>query len=169
LDLESAGHVENENLNIELREAVPDDEPFLLQLYASSRDDELENVGWDENQKQLFIKMQFLARERTYPRVNNRIILLNGSAVGRLLVDTREAVVLLVDIALLREYRNVGIGSRLIKDLLEESAASGKAVRLHVLSTSPAVRLYERLGFRTIGSEAAYFEMKWNPPVRGAS
>jgi GNAT superfamily N-acetyltransferase len=125
----------------------------------------LEGFGWDDNQKQAFIKMQFVARERSQPRVDSKIILLNGRAIGRMLVDRTESPMVLRDIALLGEYRNAGIGSRLIQELMTEAAAAGKAIRLHVVSTSPAVRLYERLGFRTSNNEAgtAYLEMKWVP------
>jgi GNAT superfamily N-acetyltransferase len=152
-------------MQLNLRPATPDDEPFLLEVYASTRIDELAALGWNDDQKQAFIKMQFLARERTYPRVDDRIILLDGRAVGRMLVDRNEAEILLRDIALLAEYRNTGIGSRLINDLMQEAVAAGKPIKLHVVSSSSAVRLYERLGFRRSGdeSEVAYLEMKWVP------
>jgi len=155
--------VQNENLF--LREVTPEDEPFLLEVYASTRIQELEGFGWDDNQKQAFIKMQFLARERTYPRTDDRIIVLDGRPIGRMLVDRNEGGILLRDIALLTEYRNAGIGSRLIQDLMKEATAAGKPIELHVVSTSPAVRLYERLGFRSSDAEpeVAYLEMKWVP------
>ena len=155
----------NEKLELSLRAATPADESFLLEVYASTRIDELEPFGWDDNQKQAFIKMQFLARERTYPRVDSRLILLSGRPVGRLLVERDESRILLRDIALLKEFRNAGIGSQLIQDLMKEATAAGKPIELHVLVTSPAVRLYERLGFRRTGDEAAYLEMKWVPAV----
>lgn len=153
---------------ISLRAATPDDEAFLLDVYASTRIDELAGTGWDDNQKLAFIRMQFLVRERTYPQVDSRIILLNGRPVGRLMVDRNDDAILLRDIALLTEYRNSGIGSRLIEELLQEAAAAGKPVHLHVLAMSPAVRLYERLGFRSSGDEAgaAYLEMKWVPATK---
>lgn len=153
-------------LNLFLREATPEDESFLLEVYASTRIDELAGLGWNDAQKQAFIKMQFLARERSYPRVDSRIILLDGRPVGRMMVDRGESAILLRDIALLPEYRNAGIGSRLIQELMQEATAAGKPIELHVVSTSPAVRLYERLGFRRSGEtgpEAAYLEMKWVP------
>ena len=136
-----------------------------MEVYASTRLEELEAFGWDENQKQAFIKMQFLARERSQPRVDNKIILLNGRPVGRMLVDRTETPMVLRDIALLTEYRNAGIGSRLIQELMTEAASAGKPIRLHVVASSPAVRLYERLGFRSTGDDAgaAYLEMKWVP------
>ena len=135
-----------------------------MEVYASTRFEELEGTGWDDNQKLAFIRMQFLARERSYPEVDSKIILLNGQPAGRMLVDRDDAAILLRDIALLPEYRNAGIGSRLVQDLMNEAASVGKPIRLHVLSTSPAVRLYERLGFcRTSTDPAAYLEMKWVP------
>lgn len=161
--------VKDEGVNINLREPTPEDQPFLLEVYASTRLDELEGLEWDENQKLTFIKMQFLARERTYPRVDNRIIVFNGRDIGRILVDRTDTAILLTDIALLTDYRNAGIGTRLIQDLMTEASASGKPLKLHVLETSPAVRLYERLGFSRTGFEAAYLEMTWLPPVPTSS
>lgn len=153
----------DEPLNIALREEIPEDRPFLLEVYASTRIDELAATGWPDDQKRAFIEMQFNARERTYPRVDNRIILLNGRPVGRILVDRGEAAIVLRDIAVLTEYRNAGIGSRLIQDLMNEATAANKPITLHVVAFSPAVRLYERLGFRRTGPEGAYLEMKWVP------
>jgi GNAT superfamily N-acetyltransferase len=155
--------LQNEETNLSLREATPEDEPFLLDVYASTRLEELEGFGWSDEQKHAFIRMQFLARERVYPRVDNRIIVLNGRPVGRMLVDRSDELILLRDIALLTEFRNAGIGSRLIQDLIKEAAVAGKPIQLHVVASSPAVRLYERLGFCRTGEESAYLEMKWVP------
>jgi ribosomal protein S18 acetylase RimI-like enzyme len=152
---------ENE-LDLSLREVTPDDEPFLFEVYASTRLDELQETGWSDEQKLAFIRMQFLVRERTHQRADDRIVLLNGKPIGRMLVDRGEAAILLRDIAVLTEYRNAGVGSRLIQDLMKEAAAAGKPIQLHVVASSPAVRLYERLGFRQTGDDAAYLEMEWS-------
>ena len=162
-DIEALMRMKNEKVDLLLREATSEDESFLLEVYASTRIEELEGLGWNDDQKQAFIKMQFIARERSYPRVDNRIILLNGYPVGRMMVDRGEASILLRDIALLTEYRNRGLGSRLITDLMKEATSVGKPIQLHVVATSPAVRLYERLGFRRSGEDGAYLEMKWVP------
>jgi ribosomal protein S18 acetylase RimI-like enzyme len=155
---------QNEQVNLSLRDTTPEDQDFLLNVYASTRLDELAVTGWDDNQKLAFIRMQFLVRERSWPEVDSKIILLNGHPVGRMLVDRGDAEILLRDIALLTEYRNAGIGSRLLQDLMNEAAAARKLISLHVLSTSPAVRFYERLGFTKTSTEpAAYLEMKWVP------
>ena len=137
--------MQNEQVDLCLREATPEDEPFLLEVYASTRIEELEGFGWNDDQKRAFIKMQFTARERTYPRVDNRIILLNGCPVGRMMVDRGDASILLRDIALLTEYRNAGIGSRLITGANEGRYLSRQtdptACRGHI-SRSAVVRAF---------------------------
>ena len=153
----------NVRVNVSLRPATPDDEPFLLDVYASSREEELALLDWDDNQKRAFVRMQFLVRERSYPRGDNRIVLTNGHPIGRMLVNRTDSAILRTDIALLTEYRNAGIGTALIQDLMKEAAESAKPLHLHVLETSAAVRLYERLGFSRLGTDAAYLEMKWDP------
>ena len=56
----------------------------------------------------------------------------------------------IVDIALLAEFCNRGIGTTLLRGLQSEAAAAGKPLRIHVERFNPALRLYERLGFRQI-------------------
>jgi len=153
-------------MNYVLRDAAPDDEPFLFELYASTRTEELAGLGWDENQKQMFIKMQFLPRERSLAGGDHQIVLLHERPIGRLRVDRAGGEIRLKDIAFLPEFRNAGIGTRLLEELKKEAGVAGKPIALHVVATSPAVRLYERLGFRRNGDsayETAYLEMKWLP------
>ncbi len=150
---------------ITLRPATPTDEGFELDLYAGTRWDELNLVDWSDLQKQTFLKMQFTARQQQYcllyPLATDRIILQDSEAIGRLLVDQEERYLVLIDIALLPAHQNRGVGTKLVQSLLEEAAAAGKSVRLHVLATNPAVRMYERLGFTASDKDGTYLEMKW--------
>ena len=154
---------------LSLRPATTADEAFLLKLFASTRADELSLMNWDENQKQVFITMQFKAQGQqyvmNYPHAEHRIVLWNGEPVGRLLLDRGELGLTLVDIALLQTHRNKGIGTVLIQEIVKEALAAAKPIRLHVFCSSAAKRLYERLGFSQIGEDAAYLEMMWVPPV----
>ena len=150
---------------ITLRTATPDDDTFQLELYTATRRDELELIDWNEDQKQAFAKMQFNARQlqyrHRYPLADDSIIFQNSQPIGRMLVDRNEREMVLVDIALLPEHRNAGIGTRLVQSLLDEAVRTGKSVRLHVVTTNPAVRLYERLGFSTADDDGSYLEMNW--------
>ncbi len=155
--------------SLKLRSVTAEDEAFLLNLFASTRAEELAFMNLDDNQKKTFVSMQFQAQSRqyvmSYPQAQNSIILLNDDPVGRLLLDRGKLEFTLVDVALLPVHRGAGIGTELIKDILKEAAAAGKPVRLHVLTSSAANRLYERLGFSRVGGDAVYLEMKWVPSV----
>lgn len=151
---------------VTVRPANLDDEDFLFELFATTRP-ELSLLNLEESQKQALIKMQFNAQRQQYdacyPEAESGIILSGGQAIGRLLVDRSEREIVLIDIALMPEHRNLGIGTGLIRKLLGEAAGAGKAVRLHVLKSNPALRLYERLGFYRVEDQSMYFEMKCEP------
>jgi ribosomal protein S18 acetylase RimI-like enzyme len=67
----------------------------------------------------------------------------------------------IVDIALLPRYRNGGIGTAILRDILAEAATAGKPVRIHVEKFNPAMRWYERVGFRAIEDQGVYVLMEW--------
>ena len=73
---------------VTLRPALPEDEAFLLEIYAGTRADEMAMSGLDEAQQQAFLKMQFDAQRehyrRHYPEAEDSLILLNERPVGRL-------------------------------------------------------------------------------------
>jgi len=150
-----------------LRVSTPDDEEFLFAVYASTREEELRLWGWDDNQKRAFLDMQFRGQSQQYslcyPQADSSIILFGDDPAGRLLVDKSGPEITLVDIALLPEYRNRGIGTILIQSLLQEATAAGKNVALHVLRDSAAARLYERLGCTRVDEDGLYLEMKKTP------
>jgi len=156
--------------SIKLRPATANDEPFLRELYASTRADELSVLDCDEKQKMAFVEMQFNAQtqqyQMSYPDAERSLILNDERPIGRMIVDKSEELTL-VDIALLPEYRGRGIGSRLISTLLVKASAAGKPVSLHVLRYNRAVQLYTRLGFSMVGEDGMYFRMKWTPTGPG--
>jgi ribosomal protein S18 acetylase RimI-like enzyme len=158
----------NDDASVTLRAAVPEDEPFLFNVYASTRADEMAAWGLDAAQQEAFLRMQFRAQQATYgmqyEAADHRIIMRDHEPVGRILVNRTEEEFLLVDIALLAEYRNAGIGSQLVRDLQREAAQAGVPVNLHVLrSNVAAARLYERLGFKGVGGDSVYAQMRWLP------
>jgi ribosomal protein S18 acetylase RimI-like enzyme len=158
---------------ITFRPIRPDDEGFLFQVYASTRVEELAPLDWTEVQKEAFLRMQFTAQHTYYqaqfPHASFQVILQGQRPIGRLYVDRRADEISLVDIALLPAYRNVGIGSALLRDLLAEARQAGKPVRIHVECFNPALRLYERLGFSRVGDTGVYFLLEWDPQTAGDS
>lgn len=156
-------------MTIALRPITDGDGPFLFRVYASTREAELLPVPWSAAQKEAFLRMQFNAQDAHYRAAYRgaqlSIILRDGAAAGRLYVDRREGELRVVDIALLPEHRGAGIGGALLRELLDEAARAGQAVTIHVERNNPALRLYARLGFRTIdGGDAIYQLMEWRAP-----
>jgi ribosomal protein S18 acetylase RimI-like enzyme len=56
-----------------------------------------------------------------------------------------------LSIALLPPYRNIGLGTRMFTMVIAEARGRFTGLSLSVMETSPALRLYERLGFRKVG------------------
>lgn len=150
---------------ITFRPEVPDDEPFLCRLYASTRTEEMALTGWPAEQQEAFLRQQFqfqaLHYRRYYSTASFEIILLEKRPVGRIYVHRGADDIRLMDIALLPENRGAGIGSWILKNLLEEAARSQKPVSLHVEPYNPAVRLYHRLGFRVVEQRGVNLFMEW--------
>ena len=152
-------------MSLSLRPATPDDEAFLCELYSISRREELAAWGWDAAQRDSFLTMQFVAQQahfrNQFSDADHSIVLVDGRAMGRMVVARMEQEIRLADIALLPECRNAGIGTSLIRDLHLEGRASGKPLRLHVAKTNRAQELYIRLGFAKIGDTGTHFLMEW--------
>lgn len=141
---------------------------FLLRLYATTRADEMAMVtDWRDEQKEQFVRMQFQAQHAWYQEhyggAQLDLILAGGIPAGRFYVQRRETEIRLMDISLLPEYRNRGIGTALLKELFAESAATGKPVTIHVEKYNPAMRLYERLGFVPIADRGVYLLLQRVP------
>jgi ribosomal protein S18 acetylase RimI-like enzyme len=159
------------NRVVTLRPITAKDRDFLYRVYASTREDELAPLGWDAAQKESFLEMQFAAQHEFYqeqfPGAEFQIILLDGESVGRLYVDRQEDEIRILDVALLPEHRNRGIGSALLGDVLADGERAGLPVRIHVERYNPALSLYNRLGFHKIGEGEVYFLLEWSPEGSG--
>src|SRR5262245_53347361 len=146
--------------------ASPGDEEFLFEVYASTRGEEVAAWGWQPAQQTAFLQMQYRARQQSYAMAHagadHSILMLDGVRAGAAIVSRTPSEVRLVDIALLPEYRRQGLGGRWLAALIDESAAASLPLRLSVAQGNPAIRLYERLGFRRKSADAMYIEMEHN-------
>jgi GNAT superfamily N-acetyltransferase len=154
---------------VSLRPVHKDDEAFLYELYCSTRLSDIGMAGLEPAQQAALLEIQFIGQRQQYeadfPEADHDIILLEGRPIGRVMVNRTAEANLGVDIALLPAHRNSGIGGMLINDLLDEARNAGKPFRIHVERFNPAVRLYERLGFETIGETPTHLLMEWNAAV----
>ena len=153
--------------NITLRPVSPDDYDFLVEVYGSTRAEELALTPWTTEQQQAFVRSQFAAQQdhyaQKYPTASHDIILSDNRPVGRLYVARLDQEIRIIDITLLPAERNAGIGSNLIKQLLDEANRSGKITRIYVEEFNPSLRLFQRLGFSPSEQHGIHLLLQCNP------
>jgi len=151
---------------VELRPVSESDNDFLLFVYASTRADELDQVEWADGQKEMFLRWQFDLQRREYearfPDADYRVIVVDQQPAGRIWLGMDDEQLRLLDIALLPDFQNRGVGTALIQRLQNEAERAGKPLRhmVFVLNNN-ADRFYERLGFKKIEDFGAYKHMEW--------
>lgn len=150
-----------------LRTETDADIPFLVRLYASTREQELAPLPWSADQKSAFIAQQFQAQRFHYynyiPNCRFDVLEHRGDAIGRLYLDDRPTQLHVVDIALVADWRGRGVGTAILQALQAAGQASGRGVGLMVEHFNPAMRLYRRLGFTDVQSNGVHIEMEWRP------
>ncbi|ETW95057.1 MAG: hypothetical protein ETSY1_32160 [Candidatus Entotheonella factor] len=151
---------------ITFRPISDDDMPFLYEVFVSTRVDELAPLGWTDEQIDAFLRPQFHAQHTHYHAyfkgATYDLIVLDEQAIGRLYLYRTDTELRILDIALLPSHRQQGIGGVLLQDLLDEARAGQKTVGIYVEKFNPALRLYQRLGFREMEDTGVYYRMEWS-------
>jgi ribosomal protein S18 acetylase RimI-like enzyme len=144
-------------------------DPFLLQLYGTTRELEMNLLPWPAEQKENFLTSQYESREihysRVFPKAQNFVICLEDKPIGRLYLDRGDLEIRIVDFALLPEYRGLGIGTNLVRELQREVMETGKVLTGSVDRMNRAVNFWQRLGFQLDESTSMYLPMAWRPPA----
>ncbi|MBK6285535.1 MAG: GNAT family N-acetyltransferase [Draconibacterium sp.] len=139
-------------MEITYRPISASDLHFLKNLYRSTREEELDTTDWNELQKERFIEFQFNAQHSHYvnsfERADFLLIKLKKTDIGRLYLWKTDSQIRILDITLLEKYRRKEIGTKIITALIHEANKTGKKLNLHVGKNNPALKLYERLGFK---------------------
>lgn len=156
---------------ISLRPIELSDGDLLYRIYASTRLEELAVLDWDDAARASFLAMQFNAQhtyyQQTFPHAAYSIILGDDTPIGRLYLDRSPDDLHIIDIALLPEYRNQGVGTALLRNILADGDSQNLPVRIYVEHNNPALHLYTRLGFRQVAEQGLYSLMERTPHVHG--
>ncbi|MFF2094099.1 GNAT family N-acetyltransferase [Paenibacillus sp. NPDC058174] len=150
------------------RSATAEDETFLYEVYAGTRRHEVMKWGFGAHEIELFLQMQYQARQASYsaayPDAVCRVLCAGDEPVGSLRVYYGSESIVLIDIALQPEAQGQGAGSAVLLELQQKAAQLGLPVMLHVYNTNVrARRLYERLGFKEMSADEIYTGMRWEP------
>lgn len=135
---------------ITFRPIKPIDYDFLWRLHnASMKKYVSETWGWNEDwQKENFAKEFSIEK--------GEIIVFDNQDAGFLWYEKKPTENFLVAIRLLPEFQNKGIGTKIIKEIIENS---DKSITLQVLKINPALSLYKKLGFIVTSENETHFKM----------
>jgi ribosomal protein S18 acetylase RimI-like enzyme len=157
--------VNNASSHPQLRAITDTDLPFLLQVYISTRLEELRASGLSPEQQLLFLQSQFQLQHRHYQQhfrlAQFQIVSVNGQDAGRLYYGWEGEDLRLIDIAILPVHRHRGIGTILIKELMRQAAAHAGSLVLRVEMNNPARDWYIKLGFIAGIHDGLYQQMQW--------
>lgn len=150
---------------IAYRPMSDDDLPFLADLYASTRAEEVAQTGWPLEAQRAFLAQQFDAQDRHYrehyPDAERLVIERAGAPIGRLYLRRSQTQIGIIDIALAPTSRGLGLGGAILADVIEEATQAGWSVSIHVEKVNPAMRLYHRLGFRMVEDVGVYDRLEY--------
>jgi ribosomal protein S18 acetylase RimI-like enzyme len=154
---------------VHLRPERDEDRDFRYRLFCDSRQPEFA-LAFPPPVYQQVMTHQFHAQTVSYrndfPRARFDIIELDGKPIGRIVVDRPGTMLNIVDQAIVPPLRRRGIGTAIMRALMDEAQAAGVPVRLMVASENdPSLRLYLRLGFVPIETVPLYMELEWRAPV----
>lgn len=131
-----------------LRSAELADYSFVEALYLKSMQSMLQKMGcWDED----FRRGAF---HRAYRRSEVSIVTLAKRDIGWLQISERDFDFNLAQIQILDPFRGRGIGTAIIRKLIDRANKCGKSVSLSAVRGNRAIELYKRLGFRILNPDA---------------
>jgi len=138
---------------IELRPAGESDRELLWLIQSTAMRPAVEATwGWDE----AFQRSYF---DEHYGTVPLQIVRVNGHDAGMVCCEVGPDYVFLRNVALLPTYQGQGIGTEVIRVVMAEAAGRGVPLRLQVLKTNRAQRLYARLGFHMYAETPTHLQM----------
>lgn len=151
---------------ITLRAVSEADHDLVLSAYSSTRAAEMAMVPWSAEQKEVFVKAQFAAQTQhyaaEYPGATHEIICRDGVATGRLYLDRRATEIHILDVTILPQFRNAGIGFFVLRKILDEASKTGLPVTIYVESFKPSLDLFRKLGFQLSSQDGFQCLLRWS-------
>jgi len=139
-----------------LRGATPEDYQFAESIYIDAmRPLMLQFSRWNEEERRAALRRSFTAADTS-------IIIVDGRDIGWMQITERDTDYNLAQLQLLEQYCGRGVGTCLIRGLLDKAAGEERTVSLSVVRINRAIGLYMRLGFRVVDPEATpILDMVW--------
>lgn len=148
----------NPENQLERKPATAEDREFMRQVHHRAYHDVVvKQFGdWNEEAQDKFF-------ESDASNSPHEIILSNGEPCGYFSMEETEEAIELHELVILPEFQGKGIGSKILKEVLEKAKTKNIPARLQVLKENKAADLYLRLGFKETGETDTHILMELNP------
>ena len=135
--------------------AEADDMEWLFSLHKAAMGPLVEKThGWNEDyQRQKF-------QERP-ARVKDHIVWRGDTRVGMVSCRDENDAVRVLRIEIHPRYQMQGIGTRVMRQMMDRASAASKDVALQVNKLNSARRFYEKLGFIETSENETHYLMRW--------
>ena len=147
-------------IDYSLIKLIPADESYRQFSYQVKKAAEGEYIsqiwGWDEDVQRDF-------HTRAWQRRKPEIIIYDGKPIGTIAVVENEDDTEIGQFFILPEYQNKGIGSYLLKSILDKADRVGRVTTLRFLKNNPVKSLYVRHGFEIVGATETFYSMERKP------
>jgi ribosomal protein S18 acetylase RimI-like enzyme len=147
-------------LDLRLRPAESNDGEFIFLVTRDALGKYVNEIwGWDDDQQRRL-------QEEWLPNTPLQIIEFEQEQIGYLGIEEHADHTFVNLIALLPLWQGRGIGTALMRTVMDAAERREVPVRLRVLVNNPARALYERLGFQTTSIEPPRIFMEWRSTAR---
>ena len=143
-------------MEVTLKVAGEHDREFLYSLHCRTMRTIIEPTwGWDE----AWQRNEFDRRLREYLV---SVIECDGCDAGAIVLESKPDSLYIHEFQVLPEHQGRGVGTAVLRRVIDQAASRGLAVTLSVLRANPRARhLYERLGFEVTDVEEPFLHMRY--------
>ncbi len=146
---------------IDRRPATEDDREFLFAVFRAALVPKDPLAALPESKSEALLRARFDAREQqfrsAYVLADFDVLTVDGEPAGNLYVDRGDDEFVVIDISLLPQFRDRGIGTAVIGGLVEEAGRLVLPVRARVQHDSRTSGFWRRLGFEQVGDDGRFY------------
>lgn len=149
-----------------LRSKTDNDIDFLLSLYETSREEEMQHINWkNDAERTFFFRHQYNAQQMhfdsNYDNLTYDILVYDNEDIGRLVLNRTPENIHCIDIIIMPHFRKMGIGSIVMQWIEDELNKKNSTATLFFEKTKPHLEeIYEKYGFVTIEDLGTHKYMK---------
>ncbi len=132
---------------------------FSYQVKKAAYGDYIREIwGWDEQLQREFHTQDWLNKRA-------KIITYGSEPIGTIYLHENKDDIEIGQFIISSEYQNKGIGSYILKGIMDEADRSGRMIKLQYLRMNPVASLYSRMGFKVAGNDNLFISVERKPRI----